>query len=461
MLLGGCATVGTKPQAPVEIPEASVRAHMGFLASDALNGRGSGTRDEWITAEYIAAQARRLGLQPLGDAGGFVQDVRIERSMVAGTPALAAGELSLANGTDFSLGTTTAAKVVGPLQVARAGVPVAAGAALYVPAGVAVPSDSWRAALVLTAESAPARARRLQGIGVGRPVISQAIVGTPARASIALFEESLAAFAALAEGTPVSLESQLEGTTTRHTWNVLAALHGKAVADEVILLSAHLDHLGARAAAAPAGPATPAASGQGDAPASAPAPAADMIFNGADDDASGTIAVLEIAEALARGPRLDRTVIFTWFGSEEAGGFGARHFIDAPPVPLERIVANLEFEMVGRPDAAVPADALWLTGYERSDLGAELAAHGARLVADPHPEQNFFARSDNIQLARRGVVAQTVSSFGLHPDYHRASDEIETIDFAHLTRSIGSMVGPIRWLAGAGYRPRWREGMRP
>ena len=118
--------------------------------------------------------------------------------------------------------------------------------------------------------------------------------------------------------------------------------------------------------------------------------------------------------------------MFTWFGSEEVGGHGAQFFIDRPPVPLETIVANLEFEMIGRPDAAVAAQTLWLTGYDRTNLGPELARRGARLVADPHPQQNFFARSDNIQLAQRGVIAQTVSSFGLHKEYHQCPTTCST-----------------------------------
>ena len=75
--------------------------------------------------------------------------------------------------------------------------------------------------------------------------------------------------------------------------------------------------------------------------------------------------------------------MFAWFGSEETGGFGARNFLDHPPVPLDRIVANLEFEMIGRPDEKVAPHTLWLTGYERSNLGPELARRGARIVGDP------------------------------------------------------------------------------
>ena len=172
-------------------------------------------------------------------------------------------------------------------------------------------------------------------------------------------------------------------------------------------------------------------------------------------------AVLEFARVLAGGKRPDRTIIVALFGSEESGGFGARHFIDHPPVPLETIVANLEFEMIGRSDPAVPPHTLWLTGYERSTLGPALASRGARIVADPHPGQNFFQRSDNIELARRGVVAQTVSSYGLHGEYHTPADDLAHIDFGHLTEAIASMVAPIEWLATASFTPRWRPGMQP
>jgi Zn-dependent M28 family amino/carboxypeptidase len=180
------------------------------------------------------------------------------------------------------------------------------------------------------------------------------------------------------------------------------------------MLSAHLDHLGMNEAL----------------------PGDDKIFNGADDDASGCVAVLELARVLAAGRRPRRTVYFVCFGSEERGGFGSRYFIEHSPVPLAKIVADLTFEMLGRPDAKVPAGTLWLTGFERSTLGPELARQGASLVADPHPEQHFFQRSDNYPLALRGVIAHTISSFGLHADYHRPSDEISKIDFSFMTRSI-------------------------
>src|SRR5215510_13123895 len=119
------------------------------------------------------------------------------------------------------------------------------------------------------------------------------------------------------------------------------------------------------------------------------APGDDKIFNGADDDGSGSVAVMELARALSAGKRPRRTIYFVCFGSEERRGLGSRHFIDNPPVPLTQIVADLQFEMLGRPDPKVAAGTLWLTGFERSNLGPELARQGAALVADPHPEQRF------------------------------------------------------------------------
>jgi hypothetical protein len=121
----------------------------------------------------------------------------------------------------------------------------------------------------------------------------------------------------------------------------------------------------------------------------------------------------------------------------------------------------VEFEMIGRPDPKGPAHTLWLTGYERSDLGPVLATHGARIVQDPHPQQNFFRRSDNITLAVRGVVAHTVLSFGLHTDDHRVTDETKMVDYAHMTESIASMVEPLWWLANTTFKPAWKPGLRP
>ena len=247
--------------------------------------------------------------------------------------------------------------------------------------------------------------------------------------------------AALPTPLPSNLQQHLakfEDTPRTETWNAIAILRGTTRPNEVILLTAHLDHLGI-----------------------GPAVDGDTIYNGADDDASGTTAVLALAHLLATGRRPRRTIVFALFGSEEIGGYGNQAFLAHPPVPLTDIVANLEFEMIGRPDSAVPAGTLWLTGFDRSNLGPELARHGAHLVADPHPKEQFFQRSDNYALALQGIIAHTVSSFGLHKDYHQPSDELRTIDFTHMTNAIDSMAGPIRWLANTTWKPQWNPGLKP
>jgi Zn-dependent M28 family amino/carboxypeptidase len=239
---------------------------------------------------------------------------------------------------------------------------------------------------------------------------------------------------ALPDDTTIRLHAETSPRKTKHTWNVLAKLEGTREKDQVILLSAHLDHLGIR---------------RGE------------TYYGADDDASGTAAVMELARALATEPKPARTVVFALWGSEELGMLGARYFLQHPSFDLNSIVANLEFEMIARPDPKLKADQVWLTGWDRTNLGEALVAHGADLVGDPHPEEEFFQRSDNYALAQQGIIAQTISSYGLHRDYHRPTDTLDKVDWKHLDQAIGSMIRPVTWLANSDFTPQWNNGQRP
>jgi hypothetical protein len=448
VLLAATALCQIAAGAAQPIEESTVRAHMEFFAGDALNGRGSGSRDEWITASYIGAQLRRNGLKALGDNGGYVQTVEIDRTVVAGAPILRIDPGTAIHGEQLLVMRLSSASTQGPLQKYRAGSAVRPGATLLMPADA--PPDNTAeirpAALVLWHETAARRAHwselKQRPINVGRARIAglaepaAAVQNNPSQ--IMLAADAYAAVAALAEGSIATLAAEVRETSS-HTWNAVGALTGtdSRANEDIILLSAHLDHLGARDSGA------------------------ERIYHGADDDASGSIAVMTLAEALAKGRPLKRTVVFAWFGSEEAGGYGARYFVEKPVVPLTQIAANLEFEMIGRPDPSIAPHTLWLTGWERTNLGPQLAAHGARLVADPHPAEKFFTRSDNFTLALRGVIAQTVSSFGLHADYHQPSDDMAHIDFGHMTEAIQSMLAPIRWLADSGFKPDWLQDGKP
>jgi hypothetical protein len=198
--------------------------------------------------------------------------------------------------------------------------------------------------------------------------------------------------------------------------NVVGLIRGgdPSLRDEVVVVGAHHDHVGI-----------------------GPPVDGDSIYNGADDDASGVVAVLEIARALKAGPAPRRTVVFIAFTGEEMGLLGTRWYLANPTYPLDAMVAQFQIEMTGRPDslAGGPGKA-WLTGYERSTMGDMLRDHGIPIVPDPRPEQNFFMRSDNIAFARAGIPAHTLSSFNLHTDYHRPSDTADRVDYEHMTEVI-------------------------
>jgi Zn-dependent M28 family amino/carboxypeptidase len=255
--------------------------------------------------------------------------------------------------------------------------------------------------------------------------------------------------------------------------NVVGVLDGAGtpdrpgLADEAVVVTAHYDHIGVASApgadAHGAGGAT-ADGASGDPTAdgvTADGGAHDLVYNGADDDASGVAAVLELAAAMAAGPPPARDVVFLLVTGEEVGLIGTNAYLERPVAPLERTVYNLNVEMIGRPDEAVGAGVLWLTGYERANVGPAWAAAGLAVVAVPHPEQHFFERSDNIVFVRRGVVGQSLSSFGLHADYHTVRDEADTLDYAHMETAVRTALSALRMLADGSVDPAWVEGGAP
>jgi hypothetical protein len=222
--------------------------------------------------------------------------------------------------------------------------------------------------------------------------------------------------------------------------NVLGLVRGgdPALAREAVVVGAHYDHLGI-----------------------GPPVNGDSIYNGADDDASGVSAVLTAAHDLAAGPRPRRTVVFLLPTGEEQGVLGTQYYLQHPAWPLEHTVADLEVEMIGRPDSLAGGPGkLWLTGYERSTLGERLAAAGLPVRADPRPEQQFFERSDNIVFALRGIPAHTLSSYNMHRDYHQPGDQVDRIDAEHLARAAAIVSRAVRLLADDD-PPEWHPGGQP
>jgi hypothetical protein len=219
--------------------------------------------------------------------------------------------------------------------------------------------------------------------------------------------------------------------------NVVGVIRGSdpLYRHQAVLLAAHYDHLGVRRHRL----------------------SNDSIYNGADDNASGVVAMLEIGKALAKGPPLRRTVVFLYTTGEEVGLLGAKWYVDHPSVPLDSTVAMLGLDMIGRPDSiAGGMGVAWLTGFERSTLGELLTSEGISIVPDPRPSLRFFERSDNIVFAQKGVPSHTLSSFSLHSDYHQPSDEAGCIDYDHMVEVVLSGVRAVRVLA-TGPAPQLRS----
>jgi hypothetical protein len=218
--------------------------------------------------------------------------------------------------------------------------------------------------------------------------------------------------------------------------NTVGILEGSdpVLKQEYLVYSAHMDHIGI----------TP---GQ-----------ADSINNGADDDASGTTGVIELAEAFSQsGARPKRSIIFLTVSGEEKGLWGSEYFTSHPPVPLKQIVADINIDMIGRnwPDTIVAI------GKEQSDLGATLnrvnAAHPElRMTAidDRWPEERFYFRSDHYNFARRGVPILFFFN-GVHPDYHQVSDSPDKINSEKESRILRLLFYLGQEIANAPARPKW------
>ncbi len=289
---------------------------------------------------------------------------------------------------------------------------------------------SWRATRWLSAQFRAAGLTPVGDSGFVQRVPLAA--GTAATPGARIRPQLLASWAAY---DSLPREKRLPGA------NVVGMIEGSdpSLRNEYVLMTAHYDHIGVGKAVE-----------------------GDSINNGADDDAAGTIAVLQVARLLARGPvKPKRTIIFAAMTGEEVGLLGTRWYIEHPVRPLSELVANLEVEMIGRPDSlAGGVGRAWLTGYERSTLGDQLREGGIPIVPDRRPAQRFFERSDNIAFARMGIPAHTLSSFNLHPDYHTVRDEARYADAAHMARVIESAAQAIVILAN-GAKPAWHPNGQP
>jgi Zn-dependent M28 family amino/carboxypeptidase len=207
----------------------------------------------------------------------------------------------------------------------------------------------------------------------------------------------------------------------QHLKNIVGVIPGKSKKNEYVVFSGHYDHLGI----------------------GKPDKNMDSIYNGANDDAAGTTAVMMLAKYFSAKKNNQRTLIFVAFTAEEIGGFGSRYF--SKQMDPDKVVALFNIEMIGT-ESKWGTNSAYITGYEKSDMGkilqANLTGSKFHFEPDPYPKQNLFYRSDNATLAELGVPAHTISTSKMEeapnnePNYHKQSDEIGTLDMNNMAEII-------------------------
>lgn len=222
-----------------------------------------------------------------------------------------------------------------------------------------------------------------------------------------------------------SIKLHIKNTLTEQKLkNVVGVIPGKSKKDEYVVFGGHYDHLGI----------------------GKPDKNKDSIYNGANDDASGTTAVMMLAKYFSKIKNNERTLVFVAFTAEEIGGFGSKYF--SKQLNPDKVMAMFNIEMIGT-ESKWGTNSAYITGFERSDMGKilqkNLTGSKFHFEPDPYPKQNLFYRSDNATLAALGVPAHTIATAKMdevpnnEPNYHKQSDEIETLDMNNMAEIIKSI----------------------
>jgi Zn-dependent M28 family amino/carboxypeptidase len=213
----------------------------------------------------------------------------------------------------------------------------------------------------------------------------------------------------------IAIKNSLQETTYS---NVVGVLPGKSKKAEMVIFSGHYDHLGVTKKPVDG----------------------DSIYNGANDDAAGTTAVMMLANYFAKQKNNERTLVFVAFTAEEIGGFGSSYF-STTNMNADKIVAMFNIEMIGT-ESKWGKNSAYITGYEKSDFGKilqkNLAGSSFKFEPDPYPKENLFYRSDNATLAALGVPAHTISTSKMDSEknYHKLTDDVATLDIDNMTEII-------------------------
>ena len=526
VVLVACAThVASSPRTSPDITAEDLRQRLFAFAADSMMGRESGSAGDYAAAKYIAGEFKRLGLEPGGENGTYFQTVPFWRAAIDPTSQLVAGghTLSTANNDFVPVIIPAASRGFAALPVVFGGSVADTAHLLPTEDGVGklvvveVPTSFARTAaavrgrwpnaagvaLVVLEHVGPEIVARLRE---GRPI---ADTSTNARI-VQLLWVSRPAATALFGADPAQLAAGTVGTSVSGHWgytrtpvpyaarNVIGILRGRdpQLRGEYVSLSAHNDHVGYdhapvdhdslrtfNAVVRPMGADSPLRQPTAEESTRITAaldslrrirpPRPDSIRNGADDDGSGTVGLLEIAEKFASGPHPRRSILFVSHTGEEAGLIGSRWFTDHSTVPMDSIVAEIDEDMIGRGTStdyprggtvAASPTYLEVVGAKRlsREFGDTLEAANARQAlpfvfdytydAPGHPLQ-YYCRADHYSYARYGVPSVAFSR-GEHMDYHQVTDEPQYISYPDLARVSRMVFDAALALGNMPSRPR-------
>ena len=389
-----CAPVWAQKAGDV-INEKEVLRIESMLASDAMRGRKTFSKEIDIAAAFIETEFKKAGLKHMDGLTSFCQSFSLRRAKFVSAEGsvdskIIAAENIIAVTVDSLLTITENSGY--EMATIAAGDNLTAAAAGFL--------QQNKKLLVLVDESFAKNFSRLKGfkremLDYRQPVVFVLAAGKPTQYAFTIKH---------------SVSNQM-------LQNVVGILPGKTKKNEYVIFSGHYDHIGVGKANA----------------------AGDSIFNGANDDAAGTTAVMMLANHFSKLANNERTIIFAAFTGEEIGGYGSKYF--SKQLDADKIVAMFNIEMIGT-ESKWGKNSAFITGYEKSDFGSllqqQLSGTGFTFYPDPYPTQNLFYRSDNANLAALGVPAHTISTSKMdnEPNYHQQSDELATLDIANMTAII-------------------------
>lgn len=395
LFLSSCAV--QKPEKLIK--EADVARLIKTLSSDEMEGRATFTPGIDKAAKFIENEFKEIGLQPLDVHMDYRQDFSVKRIKAGQIEALVNGKtleqqnvFAVSDRPSFELNNQEGNKVfriaAGEqfMQRYREIIGMKTTALVLV--------DNQHAVVFKRLKDNSARGRVVENVNESTALV------------FVLGETDANAFNIKANNIIEDLS----------LFNVAGMIPGKSKPKELVLISAHYDHLGI----------VKAVDG-------------DVIANGADDDASGTTAVIALAKYYKKLNNNERTLVFVAFTAEEIGGYGAKYF--SSQLNPDEVVAMFNIEMIGK-ESKFGKNAAFITGYEKSDFGEilqkNLVGTDFKFHPDPYPSQNLFYRSDNATLAALGVPAHTISTDQIDTDkfYHTVNDEFETLDVSNIYSTI-------------------------